>query len=239
MSSLILTPTMGDVQISVAAQVREERDLLLVEASLISSVEDRLDADDATQILRKLSDFARLIETQRKAAKEPVLELGRKIDALGKELAAKVDEEKGRISRLVGAFEAEERRKAEDERRRLEAEQIRLAAEAERKIREAAKQAKTEEQRDRAVDRVIEEAHAKTAAIQQQIASAQPRKAEGSKLTTVVLFEVTDIRALYAAHPELVVLEPNGTAIRSILKANPNLQVPGLRHWTEQKLSIS
>ena len=29
-----------------------------------------------------------------------------------------------------------------------------------------------------------------------------------------------------------------GTAIRAILRSNPNLQVPGLRHWREAKLNV-
>jgi hypothetical protein len=238
LNALVLTPTLADTQISVLEEVRQNRDALIKEAAEISTVQDRLDADDCTQILKRLSEFSKDIESQRSAAKAPVLELGRKIDALGKELVASVDSEKTRLSRLVGAFEAEERRKADEERRRLQDEQLRIQREAEKQAMEAARQAKTEEQRDRAVDQVVAKAQEKIVQVQQQIVQAQVKKAEGSKLLTKICFEVTDIRELHKAEPNLVTLEPNGTAIRAILKQNPNLILPGLKHWTEQTLSV-
>lgn len=238
MNALVLTPSLDDTQISVLDGVRQNRDELLKEASALTTIQDRLDADDATQVLKRLSDFSKEIEAQRSAAKAPVLELGRKIDALGKELVASVDQEKTRLSRLVGAFESEERRKADEERRRLQDEQLKIQRDAERQAMEAAKQAKTEEARDRAVDQVVTKAQEKIVQVQQQIVQAQVKKPEGSKLLKKICFEVTDVRELYKAEPNLVTLEPNGTAIRAILKQNPNLVLPGLRHWTEESLSV-
>lgn len=238
MNALVLTPSLGDTQISVLDEVRQQRDALLLQASEISTVQDRLDADDATSTLKRLSDFSKEIEAQRTAAKAPVLELGRKIDALGKELVATIDQEKTRLSRLIGSFESEERRKADEERRRLQDEQLRIQQKAEADALAVAKSAKTEEQRDRAVDQVVAKAQEKIVQVQQQITQAQVKKPEGSKLMTKICFEVQDIKALYAAEPNLVILEPNGTAIRAIIKQNPNIQLPGVRHWTEQSLSI-
>jgi hypothetical protein len=119
MNALVLTPSLGDTQISVLESVRATRDSLVTRAAEISTVTDRLDADDATQVLKDLSAFSKDIEAQRTAAKAPVLELGRKIDALGKELVATIDQEKNRLSRLIGSFESEERRKATSPSARL------------------------------------------------------------------------------------------------------------------------
>jgi hypothetical protein len=238
MTPLTLTPAIADFQVATADEAKRARDELLRAAGLVSTITDRLDADDATAALKLLVAFERDVEAGRTAAKAPFLEMGRKIDALGKELCLQVSAERTRISKLVGSFEAEERRKAEEERKRLEAEAARVAREAEVAVWKAASEAKTVEERDRKTDAVIEKAAAAVVQIKQEVVNLAPKKVEGSKLLKAVRFEVTDIAALYAARPEFCSIEPNGTAIRAVLKGSPNLQVPGLRHWVEETLSV-
>lgn len=235
---LLITPAIDRAEVVSAEVARIRRNELLHSAALVTTVADRIDADDATTVLRALKDFTREIETQRSAAKAPALEIGRKIDALAKDLVAKVDAEAGRISRVLGAFEAEERRKAEDARRQADAEAARIAAEASRKAAEARRNASDAVTGERAADAVVEQAQQQIVAVKQSAANAVAPKTAGTQVCEDVVFEVTDIKALYVAHPELVTLEPNGTAIRAILRANPNLQVPGLRHWREAKLNV-
>lgn len=237
-SALLITPALGDSVVASAETARITRDELLHSAALVTTVADRIDADDATAVLKRLKDFTREIETQRNSAKAPVLDIGRKIDALAKDLVAKVDAEAGRISRVLGSFEAEERRKAEDARRSAEAEAARLAAEASRNASAARRNAPSAEAGDRAADAVVETAQQQIVAVRQQAANAAVTKAAGTQVREDVCFEVTDIKALYADSPHLVTLEPNGSAIRAILRANPNLQLPGLRHWKEAKLNV-
>lgn len=238
MSSLIITPNIGSAIVTSADAARLTRDELIKSAALVTTVTDRIDADDATGVLKSLKDFTREIEAQRTAAKAPALEIGRKIDAMAKELVASVDTEANRISRVLGAFEAEERRKAEDIRRVADAEIARLAHEATQQANAAARTASTPEAADRASDAVIEKAQERIVAVRQQQVNAVVPKTAGTQVREDVCFEVENAKALYAAHPELVVLEPNGTAIRAILRANPNLQIPGLRHWREAKLNV-
>lgn len=237
MSAIVLS-SLAQVQVAPSEEARARRDSLLSEAFEVGEIANRLDADAATETLRALSAFEKEVESGRTTAKAPVLDLGRRIDALGKELCEKIVAEKRRISGLLGTFEAEERRKADEERRRIEAEAARVTAEAERKAKEAARLAKSEEQAARAVDAVVEKAQAQIVDLKQRADQAVARKAEGSRLMTSVKFEVVDIHALHIAHPELVVLEPNGTAIRAILKQNPEMKIPGLRIWTETNLSV-
>lgn len=236
--AIVITPSIGAAQITTAAEARRQRDELLERGATVTTVADRLDADDATNVLRDLKAYSTSIESARVAAKAPVLDVGRKIDALAKELADKVNAEAGRISRVLGAFEAEERRKAEEARHAAEAEAARIAHEAERKAAEARRLATTEEAADRAADAVREKAIEQVVAIRQAAANAAPAKQAGTQVREDVCFEITDIRALHAEHPELVLLEPNGTAIRAILRANPNLKLNGLRHWREAKLNV-
>jgi hypothetical protein len=236
--SIIITPSLGDAVISSSEDARFIRDDLLKEAALVTTVADRLDADAATSTLRALKAYQTAIETARTKAKAPALEVGRKIDALAKDLSAKVVEESARISRVLGAFEAEERRKADDARIAAENEAARIAREAEAAAIQARRGAKTAEAADRASDAILEKAAEQTVAVRQQAVNAVAPKQAGTAIRTDYAFEVTDIKALYAAHPELVTLEPNGAAIRAILRANPNLQIPGLRSWAETKLNV-
>jgi DNA repair exonuclease SbcCD ATPase subunit len=235
--NLSITPSLPVLTIS-ADDAKALRDSLLKQANEVTTITDRLDADDATQVLKALSSFEKEIEEGRTVAKAPILDIGRKIDALGKELCAQVLIEKSRISKAIGAFESAERQKAEDERRRLEAEAAKIAREADKAASLAASKATTEEAKARAVDSVVEKAQTQVANIKAQVVNLAPKKAEGSKLLKKVCFEVTDMQALYKARPEFCVITENGQAIRAILKTSPNLQVPGLRHWVEESLSV-
>jgi hypothetical protein len=234
-ANLVITPSAEPV-VSVAAEARARRDQLLTEAGTVTTITDRLDADAALPVLRELKAFLTEVEDQRESVKAPVLNVGRKIDALAKELVADLKAQENRIARALGAFEAEERRKAEDARRAADAEAARIAYEAACATRKAVIAAPTPEAAARASDDISGKARTEIATV--KAAAITAPKPAASQLRSEICFEVTDIKALYVAEPNLVTLEPNGTAIRAILRANPDLKVPGLRHWTEQKLNL-
>lgn len=236
--ALLITPALGSAIVTAADQARVERDELLHQAALVVSVADRIDADDATTVLRNLKAFETAIEQARTQAKAPVLEIGRKIDALSKELVEKVKTETGRISRVLGAYELEEKRKAEAARYAAEQEASRIAEEARKKAQQVRAAAPDALAADRASDAVNEKAVEQIVALKQTAAQSAPTRQAGTTVREDVCFEVTDLVALHQSNPELVILEPNGSAIRAILRANPNLQIPGLRHWREAKLNV-
>ena len=236
--ALLITPSLGAAIVTSADAARVERDELLHQAALVVQVADRIDADDATTVLRGLKAFETTIEQARTQAKAPVLEIGRKIDALSKQLVDQVKAETGRISRVLGTYELEEKRKAEAARYAAEQEASRIAEEARRKTIEVRAAAPDALAADRASDRVTEKAVEQIVALKQAAAQSMPTRQAGTTVREDVCFEVFDLVALHKSSPELVVLEPNGTAIRAILRANPNLQIPGLRHWREAKLNV-
>lgn len=238
MSEFLITPSLGMVSVTSAAEARAARDSLLEESKSVVLVRDRLDADDATTVLRNLKAYAKTIEAARKQAKEQPMELGRKIDALAKDLTTEIEREAGRIGAVLGAYELQERQKAEDARRAADNEAARIQREAWVKAEAARRAAPDSLAADRASDAVVEKAAEQIVAVKQAAANAVAPKQSGTAIRTDYQFEVLDIRALYAAHPELVTLEPNGSAIRAILRANPNLQIPGLRSWAETKLNV-
>ena len=236
--ALLITPSLGSAIVTAASQARIERDALVELATLVVQVVDRIDADDATAVLRGLKMFEVQIEQARTKAKAPVLEIGRMIDELSKELVEKVKAETGRISRVLGAFELEEKRKAEAARYAAEQEARRIEQESRLKVQQARAAAPDALTADRAADAVTEKAVEQIVALKQVAAASAPTRQAGTTVREDVCFEVTDIQALYSSNPTFVTLEPNGTAIRAILRSNPILQVPGLRHWREAKLNV-
>lgn len=238
MSTTITVSGIGGTTISIAAGAAAQRDDILSQMRDVTAVSDAFDADTAASSLKLATVFTRQIEAGRTEAKAPVLALGKQIDALGKELAAEVELETTRISRLLGEYQAAERRKAEAAERLARDEARRLQDDAERRAREAAKAAGSEAEALAAATEIMDTAAAKIVETKQAIVSTVAPKAAGTGVRENVCFEVSDLAALYAARPELVTLEPNGSAIRAICKANPNLKLPGLRHWTEAKSFI-
>ena len=236
--ALLITPSLAPV-VAVDAEAKALRDQLLMHAGNVTTVTDRLDADDATAVLRALTQFEKEIETAREAVKAPVLKVGREIDALAKDLLADVRAQSTRISRLCGAFEAEERRKSEAARYEAEREAARIAYEASVATLKANREAnKSAEDKARATDAIAGKAQEQIAQVKQQAVQLAAPKPADSQLRTTHKYEVTDMAQLYKAQPHLVKLEPNGTAILAVLRANPNIQIPGLRHWTEQSLNL-
>ena len=238
MSTSLTITGLQSAEISIAAEARELRDKLLVEIREVTSVSDAFDADVAADVLKRATQLSRGIEADRSTVKAPVLALGKKIDALAKEITAELDGEIGRVSRVLGAYQLAEKQKAEAADRLARDEARRIQAEAEQNARKAAQAAPSDTEALAVASEIMDTAAAKIVETRKAIVSTVAPKAAGTAVREDVCFEVDDIVALYAARPELVNLEPNGTAIRAICKANPNLQLPGLRHWTEAKTNI-
>ena len=236
-TSLTITG-LQSAEISIAAEARELRDKLLAEIRGITAVADAFDADVAADVMRRATQLSRGIEADRTTVKAPVLALGKKIDAIAKEIVAELDTEIGRVSRVLGAYQLAEKQKAEAAERLARDEARRIQADAEQKAREAAKAADSDTEALVVASEIMDTAAAKIVETRKAIVSTVAPKAADTAVRVDVCFEVDDIVALYAARPELVNIEPNGTAIRAICKANPKLQLPGLRHWTEAKTNI-
>ena len=238
MSTSLTITGLQSAEISIAAEARELRDKLLVEIREVTSVSDAFDADVAVDVMKRATQLSRGIEADRNTVKAPVLALGKKIDALAKEIVVELDAEIGRVSLVLGAYQLVEKQKAEAAERLARDEARRIQAEAEQNARKAAQAAPTDTEALAVASEIMDTAAAKIVETRKAIVSTVAPKAAGTAVREDVCFEVDDIVALYAAHPELVNLEPNGTAIRAICKANPKLQLPGLRHWTVAKTNI-
>lgn len=231
-----ITPVLESCSAVTLDTARARRDQLLAEAVQVESITDQIDADAAAATLQQLKTFSKDVAAAHKDAKAPVLELSRQIDELLRDLVTDVKDEADRIGRILGAYDAEQRRQADEKRRQAEAEAARIRYEAEQKARAEARTADSPEDAARKADEILGGAASQVADLQAH-AEAQKRvgKRAGMALKTQVEFEVTDINALHKENPTLVILEPNKAAIKAILKSNPNIQIPGLRHWTVEK----
>lgn len=266
-TELLLVTGIDSASITAAEDAIQRRDTLLANARRGTSVRTADGAQRAAEIMRDIKSFTGLIEATRKEVKAPVLDIGKKIDAVSASLTLDLQAEYDRISRLLGAYQAEERRKQEEAAQRAREEEQRLIREAQEKQR-----AIDEEAQRKAAELEAKAANARTeanAAKYQAEADAVRAKAEqdqraaadktadaivetrvsvetasaprptGLAVRGEIKFEVTNIQALYDAAPAFVILEPNNAAIKAALKAMPEGQsLPGVKHWTEQKASI-
>jgi hypothetical protein len=254
------------IGITSAESARRTRDTLLTMNRGLGRVTCANEATRVADALKDTKAFTRFVEASRTSAKAPVLDFGKRIDGVAKDLTRDLDSEADRLSRLLGGWQAEENRKAEEARRKAWEEEQRIIREAqERERAEAAKAAaiQAELERKASVARNAENAakyaaeaerrrlqaeaaeSARAAAAEQAVidtrvaaAAVAAPKAEGVSTRSVVKFEVTDIVALYEAAPFLVNLTPNTAAINNALKTLAAGQsLPGVRHWKEN-LSI-
>jgi hypothetical protein len=235
LAPLILAGDGYSLEVSPDAEAQKAE--LIRHSALIVEVNDNTAAEAARNQVKKLAEMRVLVEKSRKAVKEPVLKIGKDIDAKAAAFVGQIELEEKRVSGLIGAHaqrvEAERqallRKQQEEERQRIAAEQeaARKAAEAAAAAEAARKAAEDAQFADDATEDT--EAAAKAAVIAAEaekvrIAAEQAeaaRKAEEARAAAFAApieapvsgvkfepdFELVDIHALYAAVPELVKLE--------------------------------
>jgi hypothetical protein len=194
----------------------------------------------ATDKARDAQSFLKRLEADRKAVKAPVLELGRKIDTLADDLAAPVKTEMNRVGALVAKFQTAEAARVEAERRDREAKEraaMQAKFEADRLAREAEAKLTNEADLQKAIEAEAE-AKRKEAAMYATLTAPQPVavKAAGSATKAVLRYEVTDIKAAYAAAPHLFSVEIKPSAVTST--CNKDSVIPGMRFWEELTTSF-
>ena len=251
---------------SASTEAIAERNRLLAKSRTITTIATESDAQLIAKGLKALKAFTRSVLDFKAEVKAPVLELAGAIEAVSKELTTDLEQEASRLSKLLGAFQTEQARIAEEERQKAwdkeqklrreaaeaeEAERVRIQNEKdalEAKLA-AATTPKQKEKLEAQISKVIatadQEAAARSDTLAQQVvetrseplATAAPKKLIGIATRRDLKIEVTDVAALYAAHPHLVKLEPQLALIKSQLKVmiaqNPAYTLPGVSHREE------
>jgi hypothetical protein len=249
-------------ELTVAPEAEAMKAELLKHASLVVEVSNESDSEAARSQIKKLAAMRNAVEKSRKIVKDPVLQVGKDIDAKASEFAADIHAEEKRITKLVeehaAKAEAERQRimremeakRREEERQAREAEAARAKAEREaeeaRAKAEAALWADDEDEaaKDAEAARIAQEEAAKKAAEEEAAREAVkpvlelvPAKATGVKFTYD--FEVTDIHALYRYASSLVKMEAKRSKILEHLKELPTAdpEIPGLRVFKKPVVS--
>jgi len=243
MTSLIKEKINLPVGYSVTADAEEARNEIALRGASITAVATAAQNDAAGVVVREIRGYVKAVEAMRQTLTKPLLDGQRLLKALSDDHCAPLVAEQQRIERLAVQFaQAEARRVAREEEerqaayRKAEAERAAL----EEKARIAAEKANTEKQQVKA----IQLGQAATAAAEQVaavLATPPPvmSKSKGQQVRRELRVEVTDIRALAAARPELVKFEPNLAAIKALLvPESPNMP-PGLKLWWEDKVIFS
>lgn len=177
---------------SAADEARKLRDELLASAKGHALVVDSVTQNAATETLRSLRNFYKFVETGRETAKAPILRMGREIDALAAELAGQIKTEGERLSSILGTYDLEQKRIAEEKRQEAWLEEQRIRREAEAKERaEAIRQEKLAEQARAEVHRqqqqIIKEAEEKAARARTE--AGRERAAKEAELRKLALEE--------------------------------------------------
>lgn len=152
-----------------------------------------------------------------------------------------------RQAELARQQEEERRKREEIERQAREAEIARLAAErAEREAKTAEERAKAQEAARKAADEAAalaakKEKEAEAARLQQaellRAPSPAAPKAAGTAVSKPWVFDVTDIKALHAARPELVDLVVRRNDIITRIRQGER-EIPGLRIYQDTKVVV-
>jgi hypothetical protein len=223
---IVVSGSLPSPQIELSVAAFNARTLALEASGRIKAIASVADLDSAAAALTKLKALTRSVEDSRKEVKAPVLEVGRRIDAVAKDYLTPLEAEAKRLSVIVGSYQEAQRRKAEKEREEAARAQAEALAEMNAKQAEAIAQGDEE-----AADAARAEAADKIAASQLAAINSEGPRPEGITSRTSWKFEVVDIAALYAARPELCVITPNNAAIRAVVKMGA--KIPGLRVWQE------
>lgn len=179
----------------------------LESCALIGRVQNAKEQATAVEAQGKLLAVIRAVEKARKAAKEPYLEMCRKIDRLAEEFATELDEEGNRLAALVNEFQEKERIRETAETRLLDEKLTQL----EREENERLACADTVEAQD-----VIREEYSR-----RRYSLSAPLKpvarAKGQMVKSDFEVIVTDIHLLYRSHPQCVSLKPLISEIKALL----------------------
>lgn len=232
--ALILTGS--GYSLEVAPEVIQQKAELIRHSALIVEVNDAVSSEAAGQQIKKLAAMRTAVEKSRKTVKEPVLDVGRTIDALASDFQKDLTAEEGRLKKLQGDYamkveaerqrvlrEMELARQAEAKRIAEEEAKQRAAEEAAEKARKAAEEAEwnaltpEEEAKAKAAALAAEKAEAEAASIAAAHAQVDriaatppptflPEAPKGVKM--IPDFEVVDLDALYRHNVGLVKMEP-------------------------------
>ena len=191
---------------------------LLVASSNVCKVTNNDESADAAYIMRSLAQMRIMVDKGRKDVKEPVLRIGKLIDASAKTFLLEIEEEETRLRKLIGDHASEVARIAA-----IKAEEERKAFELARAAREAAAAAQDAAEASGKISDVIaakqaEQARQETLGARMDASSelAATKVADGVRFAWD--FEVVDIERVHRIMNGMVELKIKRTAVLEFFK---------------------
>lgn len=215
-------------EIELAPAAYNARQVALDAANAITKITSVIELDEAGCALTLIKSLTKSVEDSRKVVKAPVLDVGKRIDGVAKDFSSPLEIEGARLSKIIGAYQEMQKRKAEREMQEAAQAQADALAELRIKQTEAAMAGDAE-----AMDQARAVAADKIAEAQLSMINAQGARLDNITTRSSWKFEVTSINELFKACPDLCVIEPNNAAIRAIIKATEGRAIPGIRIWSE------
>jgi len=231
--------------LAISNTAREQADKLIAQGQAIVAVGNPEEQTIAVIAAKSIKTWLAEVEKSRKAVKEPVLALGKRIDEIARDYAEPLEAEMNRIGELVGEFQQKEAERVREAERKRQEEIARVERE-----RQAAAELEREAN-ERLADESATLSDAEQAALaSQMVAQATEKKddivraplPEASRTTgmvsrfDVVKFEVTDAAALYKLRPHWFRLEPKRSVIMD--EITKDTVIEGLKVWTENKVGF-
>lgn len=252
MSGALAISKFEDVALSLTPEFHLLKTQAIGDAKAITAVTDAASQENATNSASRIKRILADLEKSRTSVKAPVIELGRKIDAMAKDAAASLNTEFLRLDGLIKTHFRAEQEKARKEqealdnlaRKRQERLDAEAAAQEKERLRLEAQAKKTEDpdeaahlaQQAQEAHEAAERAREKAVAVP-AIAPVVAAKAEKMTVRKVWRFAIDDIAKVYAAQPGLVSLEIKTAATNAAI-ANGLREVPGMRIWEEDDTRI-
>lgn len=219
--------------VGVTEEMEKKSTELLASARAVTVVQSAAQQTLAVPIVRDIRTWVKRVQELGLEFRRPFTDFAKRVKEAEDAHLQPLLEEQKRIERAVADFQAAEQRRVEREeqaRREAYEKAERERLEAEEKARKAAERMQTDAGLEKAL--VAEQkAQEAQATVQQIITAPLPEKAKaaGVAVKKVLRYEVTDIRAVYAARPELCKLEISPRAVQATCV--PEMPVPGLRLW--------
>jgi len=240
MKDLIQEQIQLPVSYSATPEAESVKLALLSMANEVRSVVSANDQAIAINAGKNIRSHVKEVEAMRVELTAPLLAAQRQLKALSDAHCEPLMEELRRVSSLVTQFQMQENERVERERQaQVRAYELaeKARVEAEQAAAKAAERINTDRQLDKAIAKEQELAMA-ASKVQEVLAAPMPfkAKASGSTLRQMLRFEVMDIKAVYAARPELCTLEIKKSAVQATCV--PEVPVPGLKMWYENVTSI-
>ncbi len=214
MSKLLAVPKIeAPARVALTNEAALAKIALLQTANGITKVEDEQSRDLAIQSSSKIRAHMDLIEKTRKEVKSPFWEMSVAIDTLAREHVRDLDIALKRLNRMAGNFEEGRRATIAAEEARLKREAEKLSAPLSAKVA-ANPAAALSAQLD--AEEKLQEVGDKLQAVQ---AVKETTKPTGGAIRRDWDITVTDIKALYLAHPQCVELTAKMLSIKDLLKS--------------------